>query len=331
MLQIEAGNFKLANYAPKNGPGIVALVTLKGKIVYSGASGYAHIDKKIPLKAEHRFNMASVSKHFTAMAVLLLENDGKISANDSIRKYIPELPRYTQTVTIRHLIHHEGGLPDYEGICDTGDAPMTNQALIDYLKTTKRAQFAAGKKYQYSNSGYGVLAEIVARASGMPFEEFMARRIFAAAGIGDAFVLTPGSLKKYQSLPVVGHYEDWRQGPYLFSGCDTMVGDGSVIANIFDLHQWFSALHRSKVAGPEQMKKYLTPVSVAGGPEYAYGLERYDDDGEISFSHGGSWGGFISSVIYYPQREAWVIVMSNYDGFESDKLTDALYEAFLSK
>jgi CubicO group peptidase (beta-lactamase class C family) len=328
---LSADNFPIASFVPKNGPGIVALVAIKGKIVYSGAAGYAHVAKKIPMKAEYRFNMASVSKHFTAMAILLLEADGKIAASDSIRKHIPELPKYTQPITIRHLVHHQGGLPDYEGICGSDDAPMTNQALVDFLKTTKKPQFAPGKKYQYSNSGYGLLAEIVARASRMPFEDFMARRIFTVAGLKDSFVLTPASLQKYQALPVVGHYEDWKQGPYVFSGCDTMVGDGSVISNIFDLHAWFSALHKAKIADAKNMKKYFTPFAVKGGPAYAYGLEKYDDEGEISFTHDGSWGGYISSVIYYPAREAWIITISNYDGFESGKVTDALYEKFLSE
>ncbi len=331
VISASAADFPLASFVPKNGPGIVALVAIKGKIVYSGAAGYAHIDKKIAMKPEYRFNMASASKHFTAMAVLLLEADGKITASDSIRKYIPELPKYTAPITIRHLIHHQGGLPDYEGICGSNDAPMTNQALVDFLKTTKKAQFAPGKKYQYSNSGYGLLAEIVARVGGMPFEDFMARRIFTPAGLKDSFILTPASLQKYQSLPVVGHYESWKEGPYVFSGCDTMVGDGSVIANIFDLHQWFSALHRAKLTDAKNMKKYFTPLTAKGGPAYAYGLEKYDDDGEISFTHDGSWGGYISSVIYYPAREAWIITISNYDGFESGKVTDALYEKFLSE
>ena len=328
-LPAEAKPFALDKYVPAKGPGVVALVAVKGKVVYRGAAGFAHIGKKIPMKPEYVFNMASVSKHMTAMTILMLETEGKLKATDSIRKYIPELPEYTKTVTIRHLLHHQGGLPDYEDICGSGDKPMTNQAVVDFLKTTKKPQFAAGKKYQYSNSGYVILAKIASRAAAKDFSEFIAQRIFAAVGMQSTFMLTPASLAKYQNLPVVGYYENWKSGPYVFSGCDTLVGDGSVISNIDDLHLWFSALHQKKLLDARNMNTYFKPVTAPGGPPYAYGLEKSVDDGEVSFSHEGSWGGFISSVTYYPAMQSWIITMSNFDGFASAPLNDALYEAFL--
>lgn len=322
--------FSLTSYVPTNGPGVVALVADRGKIIYTGATGYANIEKRIAMKTDHVFNMASVSKHFTAMAVLMLEGEGKIKATDSITKYIPELPAYAKNVTVRHLVHHQGGLPDYEGICGSNDKPMANQAVIDFLKKTKKPQFAPGKKYQYSNTGYALLATIVERASGSDFGTFMRDRIFQPLGMTATYVLTPNSLPTYQKRQVLGYYESWREGPYVFSGCDTLYGDGSVISNIFDLGKWFQALHEGKVVSEKPMKTYLKPVTAKGGPEYAYGLERYNDDGEISFSHAGSWGGFISYVIYYPQRAAYIVVISNYDGFDHSALSDALFEKFLS-
>lgn len=328
-LPAQAKTFALEKFIPAKGPGVVALVAVKGKVVYRGAAGFAHIGKKIPMKPEYGFNMASVSKHMTAMTILMLEAEGKLKATDSIRKYIPELPAYTKSITIRHLLHHQGGLPDYEDICGSGDKPMTNQAVVDFLKTTKKPQFAAGKKYQYSNSGYVILAEIVSRAAAKDFSEFIKERIFATVGMQSTFMLTPASLTKYQSLPVVGYYENWKDGPYVFSGCDTLVGDGSVISNIDDLHLWFSALHQKKLLDVRNMNTYFKPVAAPGGPAYAYGLEKSVDDGEVSFSHEGSWGGFISSVAYYPATQAWIIIMSNFDGFASAPLNDALYETFL--
>lgn len=323
--------FPLASYVPANGPGVVALVADRGQIIYTGATGYANIEKRTAMKTDYVFNMASVSKHFTAMAVLMLEGEGKIKATDAITKYIPELPAYAKKVSVRHLVHHQGGLPDYEGICGSDDQPMTNQAVIDYLKTTKKPLFAPGKKYQYSNTGYALLAVVVERASGMDFAAFMRDRIFQPLGMKATYVLNPASLPTYQKRQVLGYYESWREGPYVFSGCDTLYGDGSVISNIFDLAKWIQALHERKLIGEAQMKIYLKPVTAKGGSEYAYGLERYDDDGEISFSHAGSWGGFISYVIYYPQRAAYIVVISNYDGFDYAGISDALYEKFLSK
>jgi len=322
-------DFSLSNFVPPNGPAVVALVAVDGKIVYSGASGFANIEKRIPAKISHLFNMASVSKHFTAMAILLLETEGKITASDSVRKYIPELPKYAEQITIRHLLHHQGGLPAYENICGSEDAPMTNKNVTDFLAATKQPEFAAGSRYSYSNSGYVVLAEIVSRASGKAFADFMRERIFKPVGMTDTFVLNPASLKKYRKNPVVGHYEEWTDGSYVFSGCDTVWGDGSVISSAGDLHKWFTALHSRKLINEEWTQKYFTAVKTGDGPAYAYGLEKDESNGNTAWSHAGSWGGFISYAVYYPSRAAWIVAMSNFDGFESTALTEALSAAFL--
>ena len=322
-------DFPLGTFVPPNGPAVVALVAVDGKVVYSGASGFSNIEKKIPAKLSHLFNMASVSKQFTAMAILLLEAEGKIAASDSVRKYIPELPKYAEKITIRHLLHHQGGLPAYENICGSEDAPMTNKNVTDFLAATKQPEFIAGTRYSYSNSGYVVLAEIVSRASGKAFADFLRERIFKPTGMKDSFVLNPASLKKYRKNPVVGHYEEWTDGSYVFSGCDTLWGDGSVISSVADLHQWFSALHSRKLINEDWTQKFFTAVKTGDGPAYAYGLEKDESNGITAWSHAGSWGGFISYVVYYPSRAAWIVTMSNFDGFESTALTEALSAAFL--
>lgn len=322
-------DFPLGNFVLPNGPAVVALAAVDGKIVYSGAAGFANIEKRVPVKASHLFNMASVSKQFTAMAIMLLEAEGKIAAADSVRKYIPELPKYAEKISIRHLLHHQGGLPDYEEICGTEDKPMVNKEVVDFIAATRRPIFAAGSRYRYSNSGYVVLSEIVSRASGKLFADFMRERIFQPAGMQNTFILNPGSLKRYRKNPVQGHYEEWTDGPYEFSGCDTLWGDGSVISNTQDLHQWFTALHSRKLINEEWTQKYFTVSKIGDGPAYAYGLERNDMNGTPVWSHEGSWGGFISYVAYYPERAAWIVTMSNFDGFESAALAEALSAAFL--
>lgn len=323
-------DFALGAFVPANGPAVVALVAVDGKVVYAGAAGHTNIEQKTAAKLSHSFNMASVSKHFTAMAIMLLEVEGKIAASDSIRKYIPELPRYAESITIKHLLHHQGGLPAYEGICGSEDAPMTNKQVTDFLAGTSRPEFAAGSRYSYSNSGYVVLAEIVSRASGKAFADFMRERVFAPNGMNDTFVLNPGNLKRYRKNGVLGYHEEWTDGPYEFSGCDTLWGDGSVISNTGDLHKWFTGLHGRKILNDEWTQKYFTPAKLGDGPAYAYGLEKDENNGLTAWSHAGSWGGFISYVVYYPSRAAWIVTMSNFDGFESTALTDALYKQFIT-
>lgn len=321
-------SFELSGYVPHRGPGVAVLVAQNGKVLYEAAAGYANVANRTPMKPDMVFNLASVSKQFTAMAVLMLEANGRLDASDSIRKYIPELPEYAQNVRIMHLIHHQGGLPDYEDICED-TAPMTNKAVIEFLKTTRRPLFAPGTNYAYSNTGYALLAEIVARAAGTPFEQFVQNEIFKPAGMKKSFILTPNSLERYNSLPVKGYEKDWKTGPFAFSGCDTIIGDGSVISSVQDLNAWIAALHNSKLLGKPQMKKYFTPRRIGGGADYAYGLMKTEDDGEIAFSHDGSWGGFITNVSYYPDSHAWIIVLSNVDEFDFETLNDDLYSTFL--
>lgn len=321
--------FDLTDYIPQNGPGVAALVAHNGRILYQGAAGYADVRARTAMKPEMLFNLASVSKQMTAMAVLLLEAEGKLKDSDSIRRHLPELPQYTERVTIGHLIHHQSGLPAYEEICE-GTTPMRNQAVIDFVKASTGPDFAPGTKYEYSNTGYVLLAEIVGRASRTRFDEFMQKRIFERAGMKHTFVLTPDSLSRYRTLPVKGYHESGEPGPYAFAGCDTLSGDGSVISSVQDLDRWFTALHTNKLAGRDHMKKYFTPRRVGSGSNYAYGFEKSTEDGEVTLSHDGSWGGFNSNVTYYPDSHAWIILLSNYDDFESEKLNDALYEEFLN-
>lgn len=323
-------SFDLSDYVPDRGPGVAVLVARNGKVLFENAAGYANVASRTPLKTDMVFNLASVSKQFTAMAVLMLEASGRLDASESIRKYIPELPAYAQNVRIMHLIHHQGGLPDYEEICED-TTPMTNQAVIEFLKTTRRPIFAPGTRYAYSNTGYALLAEIVARASKTPFDQFMQNQIFKPAGMRNSFLLTPDSMQRYNRLPVKGYNEDWKSGPFSFSGCDTLIGDGSVISNVQDLNAWIAALHKNKLLSKAQMVKYFTPRKAGGGPDYAYGLEKTEDDGEVTFSHDGSWGGFITNVSYYPDSHAWIIVLSNLDEFDFQQLNDDLYSAFLDQ
>lgn len=322
--------FDLASFLGGNGqPGAAVLVASKGRILYKAAAGLASVPRKIPMETNMVFNLASVSKQFTAMGILMLEADGTLRSSDSIRKHIGELPEYTQSITIRHLIHHQGGLPDYESICKTNDKPMSNDAVIQFLKNTKKPLFPAGSKYAYSNTGYVILASIVSRASGMPFHQFIEKRIFGPAGMTSAFILTPQSRARWESLPAKGHTKNNTHTP--FSGCDTLVGDGSVIAGVEDLHKWFTALHKSTLLPAQHMKTFFTPQKAAGGPSYAYGLEKQKDEGEISYSHDGDWGGFLSSVVYIPKDEAWIILLTNKDGAKIDAISDALYERFFNQ
>jgi len=322
--------FPLNKFIVTEGPGVAVLVSRAGNILYTGAAGFADVESRTPLIKDALFNIGIVSQQMTALATLMLIDERKISAADSIRKYIPELPPYTSRISIHHLLYHESGLPDYEQICDDREAPLGNAAIVVFLKTTKSSLFAPGKRFRFTNTNYALLAEIVSRVAAIPFADFIEQKIFRPFGMQSAFVLTPTTRVKFDASPTLGYGANEATAPVEFSACDTIVGDGSVIASIFDLDRWFAALWQGQLVTREVREKIFSVNNALGSAQYALGFERYDDDGVVQYYQEGAWGGFTAAVTFFPEQSAWVIVMANSADFDSTILRELLYKAFLT-
>src|SRR5918999_1208502 len=177
----------LSQWDKNDMPGCAVGVVKDGRLVYKRGFGMANLDYDVPNTPSTRFNLASVSKPFTAMSIALLAQQGKLSLDDDIRKYVPEMPKYDETITIRHLIHHTSGIREYEALVLFGgldtDKAHSPKAILNMLARQKNISFKPGSKYQYSNSNYHLLGIIVGRVSGKSLRAFTEENIFQPLGM----------------------------------------------------------------------------------------------------------------------------------------------------
>jgi len=291
----------------------------QGEIVSKGAVGFSDPEDKVPLREDCLFDLASVSKQFTAAAVMLLRRRGLLALEDEITKFFPEIPY--KGVTIRHLLNHTGGLPDYMDWVDkTAKEEKTipgNDVIVRFLcECGEEPSFAPGEEFEYSNTGYCLLAQIVEKVSGVPFENFLRDHIFEPAGMHATRVyhrrmnrITVPNLAWGLSLPLGSdRYVIPDELPQESAAvtCDGANGDGLVHSNIFDLFQWDRALRAETVLTKEEQALMATPGRLNNGeigidkdeeddPDYGYGFgwDVLDDpDFGLIVCHSGGWPGY---------------------------------------
>jgi CubicO group peptidase (beta-lactamase class C family) len=271
-----------------------------------------------------------VSKQFAAMAIMLLEEDGKLSYDDSIGKYVPELQAY-EGVTIRHLLLHTGGLPDYYDVIDTSAGMPTNQDAAVLLGKMAKADFSPGERYEYSNAGYDMLGPIVEAASGMPFSQFVQQRIFAPLGMD-------GSRVHDHRLPVIPNrargYEPAESGFVLNNDdpLNAIVGSGSIFSTLNDLFRWDQALYTEELVSAATLELAFTSGVNNNGESLDYGFGWRTDEyaGHKRLRHGGSWVGFRSHIARIPELRFTVILLSNRADFEPEGYVDTITDLYLA-
>ena len=320
-------------------PGAAIAVIRDGKTVYMRGYGMAKIEDGILVKTNSVFDIGSVSKQFTAACVAMLIQDGKLSLDDDVRKYISEFPRYPQPVKIRHLIHHTSGVKDYiallvfAGFLPETDSP-TAQETLDIICRQKHLNFAPGEQYSYSNSGYFLLSQIVERISGKSLKDFAQERIFGPLGMQHTFFqddhsrIVPNRASGYDPQP---------DGGYKFNMSRwSQTGDGAVYTTVEDLVLWDEAF-RTYALGRDFMAGLLTmdPLNDGAKNNYAFGLFVGEHKGLKTISHGGAWAGYRSAFVRFPEKNLTVICLSNLSTMDatamSYKVADIYLEAFLKK
>ncbi len=314
------------------------LLAVDGEIVFEKSIGYANVNDKTPFAENSSFRLASVSKQFTAMGIMLLKEDGKLDFDDDITKHLPKLPY--KGVTIRHLLHHNGGLPDYMGLFgkhwdkDAGASEKKiafNQDMVDlFVKHHPKPVFAPGDRHQYSNTGYVLLGSIIESASGQSIQEFYRQRIFEPLKMADSYtfsndenVFAPTNrVFGFQYLDD-GHVDvDWH---YL----NGMVGDGGVYSSARDLLKWDQALCGEKLVSPLTLNEAFTSGKLNDGSETGYGfgwsVERSKNRG-LTVAHGGSWVGFRTSIARQIDRKYTIIVLTNNSTNNLEQVLNAIDE-----
>ncbi len=296
-------------------PGCSLGIVREGRLIYERSYGMANLEHDIPITPDTVFRIASVSKQFTAMSLLLLEQDGALSLDDDIRKYLPDMPDYGRPISIRHLLQHSSGIRDYEGFTTllgiSYEDTYIQREVLELLARQKTLNFAPGERYLYSNSGYLLLAEIAQRVSGKTLRQFVDERIFrpldmrASLFRDDHNEMIPHRASGYAPLEDGGfriaesHYD--------------MVGDGSVFTTVRDLYRWDQNFYHRKIGGEKVAKAQHETLVLNDGRNipYAAGLGIGAYGGLRFVAHSGSWVGFKAQLLRFPEQRFSVICLCN--------------------
>lgn len=296
-------------------PGVVVTVLRGGQPVYQKSFGMANIRKGEALTPAHRFWVASMTKQFTAAGIALLAEEGKLNVEDDIRQYLPELPFMGDTVRIRHLVHHTSGLREgftLVGMQLKGERHYTNQQVLEQLCSQRSLNFAPGTRFEYNNSGYILLAEIVARASGLPFPEYVRRHIFLPLGMHQSQIT--GKLPGAGKGMALGYKE--RSGRYRRTGFKgNTYGSTGLVTTLSDLAKWDANFYSNRLGQgrPALIQQLMTPAVLQSGKPtaYAYGLEVVEHKGAVSVSHLGADPGYKAEMVRFPGHHLTIICLSN--------------------
>jgi len=292
------------------------MIAEKGRMIYNKTFGYADIGEDELLTPEHSFQLASVSKQFTAAAIMILAEDGKLRISDKVIDYFPDFP-YPE-VTIEHLLHHTGGLPNYmwmyENRWDSTTIIPHNDTLMSMLAVNRLGRyFRAGRKHDYSNTGYAVLACIVEKTSGLDFEAFLKEEIFDPLGMNHSFAWAQGK-DDPPNKTIPGYYRRgrrfYRVQPTLHDG---ILGDKGVFSNGEDMFKWDQSLANRTLISDSMLNTAFSPFKLRGRWEvpYGYGFRVKEIDGKKVVYHNGLWEGFRLNFYRYVEDERTVFVMDH--------------------
>ena len=313
-------------------PGAAMAIIKDGKIIYTRGYGMANLEHNVPITSTSVFRIGSTSKQFTASCIAILALEAKISLNDDIRKYIPELHKSEKPITVRHLIHHTSGIRDYLTLASVAALPddhfFTPEDSVELLARQKGLNFLPGEEHLYSNSGYFLMGEIVKRVSGKSLNDFAQEHIFKPLGMknthyhDDHTLVVKNRADGY--LPTKGGFN------IAMTTLDH-VGDGGVFTTVEDLFLWDQAFYNYKL-GKELMNFIQTPGALNNGEklDYAFGLGIDEYKGLKRVSHGGGFVGFRAQMARFPEQKFTVICLANLGTINPSRLCMQIADIYLA-
>ena len=345
-------------YIHPDGPGMAVMVIQKGKVLHHKGYGLANLKKKIPITPQTTFDLASVTKQFTATAIMLLHDREKLGFDDDVRKYLPELPVYDpqRPIRIRDLLWHTSGLPDYMDFkkqpARDEDFP-TNEEVVQELAKHKRLLFPTGSKCEYSNTGYVVLAVVVHRASGKSLGNFLHEKVFEPLEMKETVV--------FENRKVVRHHRaigyDLTEGAAKFKEGDApravfaktrpshfeeadaesvIVGDGGIWSNLDDLAKWDAAVREKKLLKAETWEQAFTKLHLDDGSKpddygFGWGLTFSSREKLTEVWHDGGGGGFETTIRRYLVPDLTTVILCNIGDFDFDEIEQAIHDLYVPK
>lgn len=296
----------------KEGPGAVFLVAQHGKPVYQRATGKANLELNQDLTPANIFQIGSVTKQFTAIAILMLEEQGKLKVTDPVTKYIPGYPA-GDSITLHHLLTHTSGIKDFtkmKELRDIAQKEMTPKMMVDFFKN-EPADFKPGEKFEYNNSGYVLLGYIIELVSGETYENFIEQHIFKKAGMTSSCYASDRQLIRNRA----DGYHKKEQGYVNKTVISYSIpfSSGALMSTTGDMLQWQNALKQNMLLKTETSNKAFSKYTLNNGEEFAYGYGWHikEINGRPTREHGGSIFGFKSMGVYFPGEDIYVIGLSN--------------------
>jgi CubicO group peptidase (beta-lactamase class C family) len=338
-------------------PGAAVLVSRNGQILFRRGYGLRDLRSKERIDPQTNFRLASVTKQFTAMAIMLLVHDRSLRYDDHLTDIFPDFPAYGKTITIRNLLNHTGGLRDYEELMEreakhggqtwSVEHQIQDQEVLTLLKAQPNGLFPPGTRWQYSNSGYVVLGLIVAKVSGMPYREFLQQRIFSPLKMTNTLVYQKSintiARRAYGHSKEAGKLIETDQ-----SSTSATLGDGAIYSNVVDLAKWDEALRNHTLLSEKETQPALTPAKLADGskphwprdpqlsgaadgPVVMYGFGWFLDPykGHARNYHDGSTEGFRTAIQRFVGDHLSVIVLCNRTDQGASELALKVTDLFL--
>lgn len=339
-------------------PGLAVLVRENGKTVFERGYGVTDPRTKTKIGLHTNFRLASFTKQFTAMAIMLLVHDGKLRYDETLAKIFPDFPAYGRSITVRNLLNHVSGLPDYEDLMEAAEKAngpkwspqrqIQDGEVLELLRKAESGKFAPGTSWAYSNSGYVLLGLIVAKASGKTYGEFLRERIFAPLKMNHTIVYQKG--KNKVASRAYGHSkEDGELKEADQSSTSATLGDGGIYSNLADLARWEDALRNHTLLSEKEMQPALTRVKLSDGSEphwpteangdnlhpgkpVSYGFGWFLDpyEGHERMWHTGSTMGFRTVIERFHKENLTIIILSNRTDLDPEKLSLQVADILLS-
>jgi len=304
-----------AQWNTSSSPGCALAVVKDGRIIYEHGYGMANLELGIAITPQFVFDIGSVSKEITAMAMLLLAQDGKISLDDNIRKYLPEIPNYGNPITIRHMLHHTSGLRNYDDLFDLEGIPeadlTTDRDALELTARQKGVNFKPGEEFLYSDTNFFLMSQIVKRVTGQTLRQFAQERIFGPLGMtsthfhDDHTMIVPRRATGYAPHSGGGFEMDMSNFEQL--------GDGSVMTTVEDMFKWDQNFDHPQVGGADAIRQLTTPGKLNNGQTIPYGMGLFIDHyrGLNWIHHSGEWVGYRAAFSRFPDQHFSTIVTCN--------------------
>jgi len=320
------------NYSLPDSPGASVLVIRNGRVVFARGYGLANLEQQIPCDVKTNFRLASVSKQFTAMAVVILAQRKKLFLDEPLAEFFAEFPEYGRQITVRQLLSHNSGLLDYEDLIPKATKiPLLDRDVLRLLLEQERTYCPPGSKYRYSNSGYAVLAQIVEVRSGNTFAHFLKKSIFEPLQMNHTLAYEQG----LSVIPNRAHgYSPDGAG---FKRADqsltsSVLGDGGIYSSVADLYRWDQALYSTTLISRKMLDLAFSAATGTDHPGTGYGFGWYIGSyrGLKETWHSGNTIGFTTHLTRFPEKKVTVIVLSNRSEAKIVELVHILADGFLS-